>query len=69
MEMNNFGLLATLQARSGKEAEVEAFLKSARPLVLEETKTMTWFAFKIGSSTFGIFDIYDDEEGTIASYK
>ena len=47
--MNKFGLLATLQARPGKEAEVEAFLKSAQPLVLEETKTTTWFAFKIGS--------------------
>ena len=33
--MNKFGLLATLQARPGKEAEVEAFLKSAQPLVLE----------------------------------
>ena len=35
--MNKFGILATLQARSGKELEVEAFLQSARPLVEEET--------------------------------
>jgi quinol monooxygenase YgiN len=63
MEMNKFGLLASLQARPGKEAEVEAFLKSARPLVLEETKTTTWFAFKIGLSTFGIFDTFADEDG------
>jgi quinol monooxygenase YgiN len=63
MEMNNCGLLATLKARPGKEAEVEAFLKSAQPLALEETKTTTWFAFKIGSSTFGIFDTFADEDG------
>ena len=61
--MNKFGLLATLQARLGKEAEVEAFLKPAQPLVLEETKTTTWFAFKIGLSTFGIFDTFADEDG------
>ena len=39
--MNEFGLLATLQARPGKETEVEAFLKSAQPLVLEEIKTIS----------------------------
>ncbi len=64
--MNKFGLLATLQARPGKEADVEAFLKSAVPLVEAETGTTTWFAFKIGSATFGIFDTFKDEEGRTA---
>jgi len=31
--MNRFGILATLHARPGKEAEVETFLESAAPLV------------------------------------
>jgi hypothetical protein len=31
--MNKLGILATLQARTGKEADVEQFLSSATPLV------------------------------------
>ena len=61
--MNRLGILATLQSRPGKEAEVEQFLKSARPLVEAETGTTAWFAFKIGPATFGIFDTFKDEEG------
>ena len=61
--MNKFGILATLQARPGKEADVETFLKSAGPLVEAETGTTTWFAFKIGPATFGIFDTFKDEAG------
>jgi hypothetical protein len=37
--MNRFGILATLQSRPGKEAEVEQFLHCARPLVDAETGT------------------------------
>ena len=61
--MNRVGILATLQSRPGKEAEVEQFLESARPLVEAETGTTAWFAFKIGSATFGIFDTFKDDEG------
>lgn len=61
--MNRFGILATLQARPGKEAEVESFLQSAAPLVEAETGTTAWFSFKISPETFGIFDTFKDEEG------
>ena len=61
--MNRVGILATLQSRPGKVAEVEPFLQSARPLVEAETGTTAWFAFKIGPATFGIFDTFEDEEG------
>ena len=61
--MNKFGILATLQARPGKESEVERFLQSAGPLVEAETGTTTWFAFKIAPTTFGIFDTFQNEEG------
>ena len=64
--MNKFGILATLQVRPGKEADVEGFLQSAGPLVEAETGTTTWFAFKIGPATFGIFDTFKDEEGRAA---
>src|ERR1700758_240719 len=64
--MNKFGILATLQARPGKEAEVETFLRSARPLVEAETGTTAWFAFRISAATFGIFDTFKDEDGRAA---
>jgi quinol monooxygenase YgiN len=61
--MDRIALLATLRARPGKESEVEEFLKSAQPLVEQETGTRNWYAFKIGSSTFGIFDTFADASG------
>ena len=64
--MNKFGILATLQARPGKETQVETFLQSAGPLVEAETGTTTWFAFRTGPATFGIFDTFGNEEGRAA---
>jgi quinol monooxygenase YgiN len=61
--MEKFALLALLQARPGKEAAVEEFLKSALPLAQQEIDTASWYAFKIGSSTFGIYDTFANEEG------
>jgi quinol monooxygenase YgiN len=64
--MNKLGLLATLQVRPGKETEVEQFLKSASPLVDAETGTTTWFAFRVGPATYGIFDTFRDNDGRSA---
>ena len=64
--MNKVGILATLQARPGKEAEVDEFLRSAGPLVEAETGTTAWFAFRVAPATFGIFDTFNDEDGRIA---
>ena len=61
--MNKVGILVTLQARPGKEVDVEQFLSLATPLVAAEVGTTAWFAFKIGPQTFGIFDTFKDEEG------
>lgn len=61
--MNHFALLGILQARPGKEKEVEEFLKSAQPLAVQESGTTTWFAVKIGPSKYGIFDTFVDEAG------
>src|ERR1700723_245971 len=62
-DMDRFGISATLEARPGKENEVEQFLKSAQPLAIGEAGTTTWFAFRIGPATFGIFDTFADEAG------
>ncbi len=61
--MEKLALLATLQAKSGKESEVEQFLKSVLELVQQEPKTNHWFAFKSADGKYGIFDTFDDESG------
>ena len=61
--MEAIGLLVTLEARAGKEADAEAFLKSAQPLALDETGTLKWYALKLGPGKFGIFDTFADEGG------
>ncbi|MBT0608317.1 putative quinol monooxygenase [Aequorivita echinoideorum] len=61
--MKKLGLLATLKAKSGKEAEVESFIKGAIELARQEEKTITWYSFKIDNNTFGIFDTFENEEG------
>jgi quinol monooxygenase YgiN len=59
----NLGILATLKAKPGKEAEVEQFLKSALPLANQEAATVVWFAVRLDASTFGIFDAFPNETG------
>ncbi len=61
--MVKLALLVRLEAKPGKEEELAAFLSSALPLAQGEPGTISWFAFRIGSSTFGIFDTFDDEAG------
>src|SRR6201997_3885578 len=61
--MEAMGLLVTLEARRGKEADTEAFLKSAQPLAVDEKGTMKWYAIKLGPGRFGIFDTFASEAG------
>src|SRR5450432_4895616 len=63
MSMEAIGLLVTLEARVGKEADAEAFLKSAQPLALNEKGTLKWYAIKLGHGKFGIFDTFANEAG------
>jgi quinol monooxygenase YgiN len=57
------GLWVRLEAKSGKEAEVEKFLRGGLALVEDEPLTVTWFAIRLGPSTFGIFDAFADDSG------
>jgi len=61
--MDAYGILVLLEAKADKEHEVAEFLKSSRPLVLQEVGTTTWSAFQTGPSHFGIFDTFVDENG------
>ncbi|SEN05137.1 hypothetical protein SAMN05216436_11111 [bacterium A37T11] len=57
------GLLAKLEACPGKEQELADFLLQGLTLANAEPDTVHWFAFKIGPSTFCIFDTFSKEEG------
>lgn len=61
--MKNVGILAIVEAKSGKEKEVSDFLKSALTLAQSEALTLTWYAFQINHNTFGIFDTFETDEG------
>lgn len=61
--MDQLALLVVLDAKPGKEKEIEDFLKSAQPLALQEPGTTTWYALKMGPSTYGVFDTFADEQG------
>src|SRR5579862_1410554 len=61
--MEQLVLLARLEAKPGKEKELESFIKGALPLAQNEAKTVRWYALQLGPSTFGIFDTFEAEEG------
>ena len=56
-------LFVRLEAKPGKEAEVEGFLRGGLPIVEEEPATVAWFGIRLGPTTFGIFDAFPDEAG------
>jgi quinol monooxygenase YgiN len=57
------GLLALLEAKPGKGDELAAFLEQGRALAAEESGTVTWYAFRLSDTTYGIFDTFEGEEG------
>lgn len=61
--MVKVALLVRLEAKPGKEAEVESFLRSGLPIVQDEPATIAWFGIRLGPSTFGIFDAFPDDAG------
>jgi quinol monooxygenase YgiN len=61
--MVKVALWVRLEAKPGKENEVESFLHSGLPIVQEEPATIAWFAIRLGPTTFGIFDAFPDEAG------
>jgi quinol monooxygenase YgiN len=56
--MLNKSIVARLIAKPGKEEEVASFLAGALPLANEETFMPVWFALRVGTSTFYIFDAF-----------
>lgn len=61
--MVTVALLVRLEAKPGRETDVENFLLSGLPLAQDESFTPVWFAIRMGPSTFGIFDAFADDSG------
>ena len=61
--MVKVALWVKLEAKPGKEHDVQAFLNSGLALVEQEPATTVWFAIKMGPRTFGIFDAFPDDAG------
>ena len=61
--MVTVALLVRLEAKPGKEAEVEEFLRGGLAIVQQEPATTAWFAIRLGPSSYGIFDAFPDDAG------
>ena len=61
--MPMLSLLVRLEAKPGKENDVVDFLKQGLQLARQEGTTPVWFALRLGPSTFGVFDAFEDESG------
>jgi putative oxidoreductase len=57
------GLLVSLEAKPGNEAALESFLRGGVSIVEQEPATISWYALRLGPTTFGIFDSFPDDAG------
>jgi len=60
------GILALLEAKPGKGEQLAAFLKAGRELAVAEQGTITWYAFKISDTSYGIFDTFATDDARTA---
>ncbi|MFC6086169.1 antibiotic biosynthesis monooxygenase [Sphaerisporangium aureirubrum] len=61
--MVTVGLLVRVHARPGKEREIEELLRDEIGLIEDETDSAAWFALRIDTATYGIFDTFDSDLG------
>jgi quinol monooxygenase YgiN len=61
--MVNVGLMVRLEAKPGKELDLESFLRDQLTFAQGEPETTAWFAMRLGPSSFAIFDAFPDESG------
>ena len=60
------GILALLEARPGRGGELADFLEAGRELAVAEEGTVTWYAFKIDGTSYGIFDTFATDDARAA---
>ena len=55
-------ILALLVAKPGKGEALRSFLQAGRELAVAEEGTVTWYAFEISDTRYGIFDTFETED-------
>ncbi|HWG00517.1 MAG TPA: antibiotic biosynthesis monooxygenase [Trebonia sp.] len=58
----SLGILVQLEAAPGKAGKLADFLRAGRELAVAERGTVTWYAFKISETRYGIFDTFETDE-------
>jgi hypothetical protein len=58
----NYALFVRLEAKPGKEKALEEFLMGGLGMANKETTTPIWFALRLSSNTFGIFDAFATDQ-------
>jgi hypothetical protein len=61
--MDQKALFAGIDAMAGRDAEVAAFLRSARGAVASEPETSDWYAIRFGPQQFAIVDTFRTNAG------
>lgn len=59
--MNKFAIWSYMDAKPGKEHEVEEFLNFALSIIEQEPGTTTFYALKVGSGKYATFDTFTNE--------
>lgn len=67
--MDQLAVWATMEAKPGKEREVEEHLRQSRALMDDEPGTTTFFALKVGPTTYGVFTTFADTAAMEAHEK
>jgi quinol monooxygenase YgiN len=61
--MSKVALFVELKAKLGKQEELAALLASAQPLAVAEPATVAWFAVRLDTQSFAIFDAFNEDGG------
>ena len=60
------GLLARIEAKPEHAEEIAAMLAEATKVAEQEAFSVTWYAYRLDATTFGVFDTFADEAGRTA---
>ena len=61
----SLGFSIRVDVKAGADADFARALQATLPRIVDETGTIAWFSFRRGPTTFGVFDVFPDEEARI----
>jgi hypothetical protein len=56
------GLLAQLESKPSRGEPLGAFLEAGQAFAIAEGGTVTWYAFKVSDTAYGILDTFETED-------